>query len=153
MVVGKVSQFKGFFVLCDIYIKRKLVMRKIVKLTESDLNRLVKRILKEEDELSTTTASSEKAMVDKHISKSLLDLLRLSVSWVGREETSNLLEKVISKLMDYENKDIISDYNLDFDWIRDVVREMEAPLEIGARKNREKNDFDLEQRGYTKNKY
>jgi hypothetical protein len=128
-------------------------MRKIVKLTESDLNRLVKRILKEEDELSTTTASSEKAMVDKHISKSLLDLLRLSVSWVGREETSNLLEKVISKLMDYENKDISSDYNLDFDWIRDVVREMEAPLEIGARKNREKNDFDLEQRGYTKNKY
>jgi len=128
-------------------------MRKIVKLTESDLNRLVKRILKEEDELSTTTASSEKAMVDKHISKSLLDLLRLSVSWVGREETSNLLEKVISKLMDYENKDISSDYNLDFDWIRDVVREMEAPLEIGARKNREKDDFDLEQRGYTKNKY
>ena len=128
-------------------------MRKIVKLTESDLNRLVKRILKEEDELSTTTASSEKTMVDKHISKSLLDLLRLSVSWVGREETSNLLEKVISKLMDYENKDISSDYNLDFDWIRDVVREMEAPLEIGARKNREKNDFDLEQRGYTKNKY
>lgn len=128
-------------------------MRKIVKLTESDLNRLVKRILKEEDELSTTTASSEKAMVDKHISKSLLDLLRLSVSWVGREETSNLLEKVISKLMDYENKDISSDYNLDFDWIQDVVREMEAPLEIGARKNREKNDFDLEQRGYTKNKY
>ena len=128
-------------------------MRKIVKLTESDLNRLVKRILKEEDEVSTTTASSEKAMVDKHISKSLLDLLRLSVSWVGREETSNLLEKVISKLMDYENKDISSDYNLDFDWIRDVVREMEAPLEIGARKNREKNDFDLEQRGYTKNKY
>ena len=140
--------FCFFFVLCDIYIKRK-----IVKLTESDLNRLVKRILKEEDELSTTTASSEKAMVDKHISKSLLDLLRLSVSWVGREETSNLLEKVISKLMDYENKDISSDYNLDFDWIRDVVREMEAPLEIGARKNREKNDFDLEQRGYTKNKY
>ena len=128
-------------------------MRKIVKLTESDLNRLVKRILKEEDELSTTTASSEKTMVDKHISKSLLDLLRLSVSWVGREETSNLLEKVISKLMDYENKDISSDYNLYFDWIRDVVREMEAPLEIGARKNREKNDFDLEQRGYTKNKY
>ena len=128
-------------------------MRKIVKLTESDLNRLVKRILKEEDELSTTTASSEKAMVDKHISKSLLDLLRLSVSWVGREETSNLLEKVISKLMDYENKDISSDYNVNFDWIKDVVREMEAPLEIGARKNREKNDFDLEQRGYTKNKY
>ena len=128
-------------------------MRKIVKLTESDLNRLVKRILKEEDELSTTTASSEKATVDKHISNNLLDFLRLSVSWVGREETSNLLEKVISKLMDYENKDISSDYNLDFDWIRDVVREMEAPLEIGARKNREKNDFDLEQRGYTKNKY
>ena len=128
-------------------------MRKIVKLTESDLNRLVKRILKEEDELSTTTASSEKAMVDKHISNNLLDFLRLSVSWVGREETSNLLEKVISKLMDYENKDISSDYNLDFDWIRDVVREMEAPLEIGARKNREKDDFDLEQRGYTKNKY
>jgi hypothetical protein len=143
----------GFFIICDIYIKRKLVMRKIVKLTESDLNRLVKRILKEEDELSTTTASSEKAMVDKHISNNLLDFLRLSVSWVGREETSNLLEKVISKLMDYENKDISSDYNLDFDWIRDVVREMEAPLEIGARKNREKNDFDLEQRGYTKNKY
>ena len=128
-------------------------MRKIVKLTESDLNRLVKRILKEEDELSTTTASSEKAAVDKHISKSLLDLLRLSVSWVGREETSNLLEKVISKLMDYENKNISSDYNVNFDWIKDVVREMEAPLEIGARKNREKNDFDLEQRGYTKNKY
>ena len=151
--MNPIPQKVGFFVLCDIYIKRKLVMRKIVKLTESDLNRLVKRILKEEDELSTTTASSEKAMVDKHISKSLLDLLRLSVSWVGREETSNLLEKVISKLMDYENKDISSDYNLDFDWIRDVVREMEAPLEIGARKNREKNDFDLEQRGYTKNKY
>ena len=128
-------------------------MRKIVKLTESDLNRLVKRILKEEDELSTTTASSEKAMVDKHISKSLLDFLRLSVSWVGREETTNLLEKVISKLMDYENKNISSDYNVNFDWIQDVVREMEAPLEIGARKNREKNDFDLEQRGYTKNKY
>jgi len=133
----------GFFVLCDIYIKRKLVMRKIVKLTESDLNRLVKRILKEEDDLSTTTASSEKAMVDKHISKSLLDLLRLSVSWVGREETSNLLEKVISKLMDYENKDINSDYNLDFNWIQDVVREMEAPLEIGARKNRERRDLNL----------
>ena len=128
-------------------------MRKIVKLTESDLNRLVKRILKEEDELSTTTASSEKAMVDKHISNNLLDFLRLSVSWVGREETSNLLEKVISKLMDYENKNISSDYNVNFDWIKDVVREMEAPLEIGARKNREKNDFDLEQRGYTKNKY
>ena len=128
-------------------------MRKIVKLTESDLNRLVKRILKEEDELSTTTASSEKAMVDKHISNNLLDFLRLSVSWVGREETSNLLEKVISKLMDYENKNISSDYNINFDWIKDVVREMEAPLEIGARKNREKNDFDLEQRGYTKNKY
>jgi hypothetical protein len=144
----------GFFIICDIYIKRKLVMRKIVKLTESDLNRLVKRILKEEDDLSTTTASSEKAMVDKHISKSLLDLLRLSVSWVGREETSNLLEKVISKLMDYENKDISSDYNLDFDWIRDVVREMEAPLEIGARKNREKRDLDFEKeamtKGYTK---
>ena len=128
-------------------------MRKIVKLTESDLNRLVKRILKEEDELSTTTASSEKATVDKHISNNLLDFLRLSVSWVGREETSNLLEKVISKLMDYENKNISSDYNVNFDWIQDVVREMEAPLEIGARKNREKNDFDLEQRGYTKNKY
>ena len=128
-------------------------MRKIVKLTESDLNRLVKRILKEEDELSTTTASSEKATVDKHISNNLLDFLRLSVSWVGREETSNLLEKVISKLMDYENKNISSDYNVNFDWIKDVVREMEAPLEIGARKNREKNDFDLEQRGYTKNKY
>jgi hypothetical protein len=144
----------GFFIICDIYIKRKLVMRKIVKLTESDLNRLVKRILKEEDGLSTTTASSEKAMVDKHISKSLLDLLRLSVSWVGREETSNLLEKVISKLMDYENKDISSDYNLDFDWIQDVVREMEAPLEIGARKNREKRDLDFEKeamtKGYTK---
>ena len=128
-------------------------MRKIVKLTESDLNRLVKRILKEEDELSTTTASSEKAMVDKHISNNLLDFLRLSVSWVGREETSNLLEKVISKLMDYENKNTSSDYNVNFDWIKDVVREMEAPLEIGARKNREKDDFDLEQRGYTKNKY
>jgi hypothetical protein len=144
----------GFFIICDIYIKRKLVMRKIVKLTESDLNRLVKRILKEEDGLSTTTASSEKAMVDKHISKSLLDLLRLSVSWVGREETSNLLEKVISKLMDYENKDINSDYNLDFNWIQDVVREMEAPLEIGARKNREKRDLDFEKeamtKGYTK---
>ena len=143
----------GFFIICDIYIKRKLVLRKIFKLTESDLNRLVKRILKEEDELSTTTASSEKAMVDKHISNNLLDFLRLSVSWVGREETSNLLEKVISKLMDYENKNISSDYNVNFDWIKDVVREMEAPLEIGARKNREKNDFDLEQRGYTKNKY
>jgi hypothetical protein len=144
----------GFFIICDIYIKRKLVMRKIVKLTESDLNRLVKRILKEEDGLSTTTASSEKAMVDKHISKSLLDLLRLSVSWVGREETSNLLEKVISKLMDYENKDISSDYNLDFDWIQDVVREMEAPLEIGARKNRERRDLNFEKeamtKGYTK---
>ena len=55
--------------------------------------------------------------------------------------------------MDYENKNISSDYNVNFDWIKDVVREMEAPLEIGARKNREKNDFDLEQRGYTKNKY
>ena len=128
-------------------------MRKIVKLTESDLNRLVKRILKEEDELSTTTASSEKAMVDKHISNNLLDFLRLSVSWVGREETSNLLEKVISKLMDYENKDISSDYNLDFDWIQDVVRGMGDPDEILERKNREKDDFDLEQRGYTKNKY
>jgi len=129
-------------------------MRKIVKLTESDLNRLVKRILKEEDGLSTTTASSEKAMVDKHISNNLLDLLRMSVSWVGREETSNLLEKVISKLMDYENKDINSDYNLDFNWIQDVVREMEAPLEIGARKNRERRDLDFEKeamaKGYTK---
>ena len=128
-------------------------MRKIVKLTESDLNRLVKRILKEEDELSTTTASSEKATVDKHISNNLLDFLRLSVSWVGREETSNLLEKVISKLMDYENKNIGSDYNVNFDWIQDVVRGMGDPDEILVRKNREKDDFDLEQRGYTKNKY
>jgi len=37
----------GFFVICDIYIKRKLVMKKIIKLTESDLTRLVKRIIKE----------------------------------------------------------------------------------------------------------
>jgi hypothetical protein len=35
----------GFFVLCDIYIKRKLVMRKIVKLTESDLVSLIKKMV------------------------------------------------------------------------------------------------------------
>ena len=128
-------------------------MRKIVKLTESDLNRLVKRILKEEDELSTTTASSEKATVDKHISNNLLDFLRLSVSWVGREETSNLLEKVISKLMDYENKNISSDYNVNFDWIQDVVREIGDSDEILMNKNREKHNFDSEQRGRTKNRY
>ena len=128
-------------------------MRKIVKLTESDLNRLVKRILKEEDALNSGTGRSMKSKAEESISNTLNRFLQQSVSFVGREETVNLLENVISKLMDYENKDISSDYNLDFDWIRDVVREMEAPLEIGARKNREKNDFDLEQRGYTKNKY
>ena len=128
-------------------------MRKIVKLTESDLNRLVKRILKEEDALNSGTGRSMKSKAEESISNTLNRFLQQSVSFVGREETVNLLENVISKLMDYENKNIGSDYNVNFDWIKDVVREMEAPLEIGARKNREKNDFDLEQRGYTKNKY
>ena len=129
-------------------------MRKIVKLTESDLNRLVKRILKEEDALNSGTGRSMKSKAEESISNTLNRFLQQSVSFVGREETVNLLENVISKLMDYENKNIGSDYNVNFDWIQDVVREMEAPLEIGARKNREKRDLDWEKdaisRGYTK---
>jgi hypothetical protein len=143
----------GFFVLCDIYIKRKLVMRKIVKLTESDLNRLVKRVIKEQDDLNSGTGRSMKSKAEESISNTLNRFLQQSVSFVGREETVNLLENVISKLMDYDNKNIGSDYNVNFDWIQDVVRGMGDPDEILVRKNREKEDFDLEQRGYTKNKY
>lgn len=47
----------------------------------------------------------------------------------------------------------MSDSVVNFDWIQDVVRGMGDPDEILVRKNREKDDFDLEQRGYTKNKY
>ena len=128
-------------------------MKKIVKLTERDLTRLVNKVIKEQDYFNRGNPQSKKPMIDKQISEHLLSLLRTSVSWVGREETSKLLEKVISKLMDYDNIDISSDYKLNFDWIQDVVGEMEDEANISARKNQEKNDFDLEQRGWTKNKY
>ena len=117
------------------------------------MNRLVKRILKEEDALNSGTGRSMKSKAEESISNTLNRFLQQSVSFVGREETVNLLENVISKLMDYENKNIGSDYNVNFDWIQDVVRGMGDPDEILVRKNREKDDFDLEQRGYTKNKY
>ena len=128
-------------------------MKKIVKLTERDLTRLVNKVIKEQDYFNRGNTQSKKPMIDKQISESLLSLLQTSVSWVGREETSKLLEKVISKLMDYDNIDISSDYKLNFDWIQDVVGEMEDEMEILMRKNQEKKDFDLEQRGWTKNKY
>jgi hypothetical protein len=128
-------------------------MKKIVKLTERDLTRLVNKVIKEQDYFNRGNTQSKKPMIDKKISESLLSLLQTSVSWVGREETSKLLEKVISKLMDYDNIDISSDYKLNFDWIQDVVGEMEDEMEILMRKNQEKKDFDLEQRGWTKNKY
>ena len=128
-------------------------MKRIVKLTERDLTRLVNKVIKEQDYFNRGNTQSKKPMIDKQISESLLSLLQTSVSWVGREETSKLLEKVISKLMDYDNIDISSDYKLNFDWIQDVVGEMEDEMEILMRKNQEKKDFDLEQRGWTKNKY
>jgi predicted transcriptional regulator len=55
--------------------------------------------------------------------------------------------------MDYDNTSIQSDYNVNFDWIEDVVREMGDSDEILINKNREKRDFDLGQRGWTKNRY
>ena len=128
-------------------------MKRIVKLTERDLTRLVRRVIKEQDLDGVGIRQPKKPMIDKRISELLLSLLQTSVSWVGREETSKLLENVASRLMDYEYKGIQSDYSVNFDWIQDVVRGMGDPDEILVRKNREKDDFDLEQRGYTKNKY
>ena len=96
---------------------------------------------------------SRRTRIDKDISNRLLNLLQTSVSHVGREETSNFLEKVASKLMDYDNTGIQSDYNVNFDWIQDVVREIGDSDEILMNKNREKHNFDSEQRGRTKNRY
>ena len=123
-------------------------MKKVIKLTENDLNRIVRRVIKEQD----VDMDSRRTRIDKDISNRLLNLLQTSVSHVGREETSNFLEKVASKLLDYDNTDIQSDYNVNFDWIQDVVREMGDSDEILMNKNREKHNFDLEQRG-TKNRY
>jgi hypothetical protein len=128
-------------------------MKRIVKLTERDLTRLVRRVIKEQDLDGVGIRQPKKPMIDKRISELLLSLLQTSVSWVGREETSKLLENVASRLMDYEYKGIQSDYSVNFDWIQDVVGEMEDENEILVRKTQEKNDFDLEQRGYTKIKY
>lgn len=123
-------------------------MKKVIKLTENDLSRIVRLVIKEQD----VDMDSRRTRIDKDISNRLLNLLQTSVSHVGREETSNFLEKVASKLMDYDNTDIQSDYNVNFDWIQDVVREMGDSDEILMNKNREKHNFDLEQRG-TKNRY
>jgi hypothetical protein len=124
-------------------------MKKVIRLTENDLNRIVRRVIKEQD----GDMDSRRTIIDKDISSRLLNLLQKSVSHVGREETSNFLEKVASKLMDYDNTGIQSDYNVNFDWIEDVVREMGDSDEILMNKNREKHNFDLEQRGWTKNRY
>lgn len=127
----------------------KNMKKKVVKLTENDLSRIVRRVIKEQD----GDMDSRRTRIDKDIANRLLNLLQTSVSHVGREETSNFLEKVASKLMDYDNTGIQSDYNVNFDWIEDVVREMGDSDEILINKNREKRDFDLEQRGWTKNRY
>lgn len=129
---------------------QKLLLNKFKERTnENDLNRIVRRVIKEQDE----NMDSRRTIIDKDISSRLLNLLQKSVSHVGREETSNFLEKVASKLMDYDNTGIQSDYNVNFDWIQDVVREMGDSDEILMNKNREKHNFDSEQRGWTKNRY
>jgi hypothetical protein len=124
-------------------------MKKVIKLSENNLARIVRRVLNEQD----GDMDSRRTRIDKDIANRLLNLLQTSVSHVGREETSNFLEKVASKLMDYDNTSIQSDYNVNFDWIEDVVREMGDSDEILINKNREKRDFDLGQRGWTKNRY
>ena len=43
--------------------------------------------------------------------------------------------------MDYDNTGIQSDYNVNFDWIQDVVREIGDSDEILMNKNREKHNF------------
>lgn len=129
---------------------QKLLLNKFKERTnENDLNRIVKRVIKEQD----GDIDSRRTRIDKDISSRLLNLLQKSVSHVGREETSNFLEKVASKLMDYDNTGIQSDYNVNFDWIQDVVREIGDSDEILMNKNREKHNFDSEQRGRTKNRY
>ena len=129
---------------------QKLLLNKFKERTnENDLNRIVRRVIKEQD----GDIDSRRTIIDKDISSRLLNLLQKSVSHVGREETSNFLEKVASKLMDYDNTGIQSDYNVNFDWIQDVVREMGDSDEILMNKNREKHNFDSEQRGWTKNRY
>ena len=129
---------------------QKLLLNKFKERTnENDLNRIVKRVIKEQD----GDIDSRRTRIDKDISSRLLNLLQKSVSHVGREETSNFLEKVASKLMDYDNTGIQSDYNVNFDWIQDVVREIGDSDEILMNKNREKHNFDSEQRGWTKNRY
>ena len=129
---------------------QKLLLNKFKERTnENDLNRIVRRVIKEQD----GDIDSRRTRIDKDISSRLLNLLQKSVSHVGREETSNFLEKVASKLMDYDNTGIQSDYNVNFDWIQDVVREMGDSDEILMNKNREKHNFDSEQRGRTKNRY
>ena len=129
---------------------QKLLLNKFKERTnENDLSRMVRRVIKEQD----GDMDSRRTRIDKDIANRLLNLLQTSVSHVGREETSNFLEKVASKLMDYDNTGIQSDYNVNFDWIQDVVREIGDSDEILMNKNREKHNFDLEQRGWTKNRY
>jgi hypothetical protein len=115
-------------------------MKKIVRLTERDLSKLVKRVIKEQDEFGGMS-NPRKPTIDKHISNRLNSFLQTAVSHVGREETAKFLEKVASKLMDYEYKDVESDYSVNFDWIEDLAREMGDSDEILMKKNQEKNYY------------
>lgn len=54
----------GFFIYSDIYIKPKNIMKKIIRMTESDLTRLVRRVIKEQS-TSPTTPDEIKKMADE----------------------------------------------------------------------------------------
>jgi hypothetical protein len=42
----------GFFLVIDIYIELKNIMKKVIRMTESDLTRLVKRVIKEQEDIA-----------------------------------------------------------------------------------------------------
>lgn len=76
-------------------------MAKIVRLTESDLTRIVKRVVKEQETNEFFDGPPQDLRDDMYVEKmhnELQKFIHLAISTVGKQETALILSRVIDKL-------------------------------------------------------
>jgi hypothetical protein len=59
----------GFFLVIDIYIKLKSIMKKIIRMTEADLTKLVKRVIQEQAQIRSVTDTMSKPAPKQSVGK------------------------------------------------------------------------------------
>jgi len=74
-------------------------MKKIIKLTESDLSRIVKRVIKEEDEMEGRSMSITVEDVFKEVRNALHELGMYDDASMG-EKAMNLAKMIMSNMQD-----------------------------------------------------